>query len=72
MAKRGFSLYDMEQFLKEAGAEQVTEDAVLDLEKELERITERLAERSLRYAKHAGRRKLIKKADVMLTTHGLV
>ena len=72
MVKRGFSLYDMEQFMREAGAEQVTEDAVLELEKELERLTETLAHRTLKYAKHAGRSKLIKKSDIMLTRHGLV
>lgn len=72
MVKRGFSLYDIEQFMKEAGAQQVTEDAVLELEKELERLTEHLAHRTLRYAKHAGRSKLIKKSDIMLTKHGLV
>ncbi|MDE1762052.1 MAG: NFYB/HAP3 family transcription factor subunit [Candidatus Micrarchaeota archaeon] len=72
MAKRGFSLYDIEQFMKEAGAEQVTEDAVVELERELERLTEKLAHRALRYSHHAGRRKLIRKADVMLTNRGIV
>ena len=59
-------MYDIEQFIKEAGAEQVTEDAVVDLEKELERLTEKFAERALLYAKHAGRNKLIKRSDVLL------
>ncbi|MDE1850775.1 MAG: NFYB/HAP3 family transcription factor subunit [Candidatus Micrarchaeota archaeon] len=72
MGKRGFSLYDVEQFMREAGAQQVTEDAVVDLEKELERLTEKLADHALRYAKHAGRRKLIKKSDILLTKHGLI
>ena len=72
MAKRGFSLYDVEQIMREAGAEQMTEDAVVDLEKELERITEKIAERALRYAKHAGRNKLIRKSDILLTEHGIV
>ncbi|MDE1825393.1 MAG: NFYB/HAP3 family transcription factor subunit [Candidatus Micrarchaeota archaeon] len=72
MAKRGFSLYDIEQFMREAGAEQVTEDAVEDLERELERITEKLAERALKYAKHAGRSKLIRRSDVALVEHGIV
>ena len=67
MAKRGFSLYDVEQIMREAGAEQITEDAVLNLEKELERLTEIIAHRALRYAKHAGRNKLIKKSDILLT-----
>ncbi|VVB76902.1 DNA-binding protein HMf-1 [uncultured archaeon] len=67
MGERAFSLYDMEEFLREAGAERVTEDAVLNLEKELEKLTESVANRALRYAAHAGRRKLINKNDVMLT-----
>ncbi|MGI0141410.1 MAG: histone-like protein [Candidatus Micrarchaeales archaeon] len=72
MGKRGFSLYDIEQFMREAGAEQVTEDAVVELEKELERIAHILTDKTLTYARHAGRRKLIKKSDIMLTKHGLV
>ena len=67
MGERAFSLYDMEAFLREAGAERVTEDAVLNLERELEKLTEALANKALRYAAHAGRKKLIKKNDVLLT-----
>jgi histone H3/H4 len=63
---RGFSLYDIEQFIREAGAEKVTEDAVLDLEKELERLTEKIANKALKYARHAGRKKLIKGSDILL------
>jgi len=66
LAERGFSLYDIEQFIREAGAERVTEDAVVDLELELERLTEKIAERALKYAEHAGRRKLIRGSDVLL------
>jgi histone H3/H4 len=57
----------MEDFLKEAGAERVTEDAVLNLEKELEKLTETLAKKAMVYAAHAGRTKLINKNDVLLT-----
>ncbi|MDE1855565.1 MAG: NFYB/HAP3 family transcription factor subunit [Candidatus Micrarchaeota archaeon] len=60
-------MYDIEQFIREAGAERVTEDAVLDLEHELEKLTELIASRAIRYAEHAGRRKLIKKQDILLT-----
>ena len=67
MGARAFSLYDIEQFIREAGAERVTEDAVLNLERELERLTEAIANKAIRYAAHAGRRKLIKKNDVLLT-----
>ena len=34
MSERKFSLYDIEQFIREAGAERVTEDAVQDLERD--------------------------------------
>jgi histone H3/H4 len=67
LGERAFSLYDVEQFIREAGAEKVTEDAVLNLERELEKLTEALANKAIRYAAHAGRRKLIKKNDVLLT-----
>jgi len=71
LGDRAFSLYDMEEFFKEAGAERVTEDAVLNLERELEKLTQSVANKALRYAAHAGRRKLINKNDVMLTRNGL-
>jgi len=67
LGERAFSLYDMEEFLREAGAERVTEDAVLNLERELEKLTQSVANKALRYAAHAGRRKLINKNDVLLT-----
>ncbi len=67
MSERRFSLYDVEQFLREAGAERVTEDAVLDLERELEKLAEKIAANALRYAKHAGRNKLIRGSDILLT-----
>ncbi len=57
----------MEQFIREAGAEKVTEDAVLDLEKELEKLAESITNKAMRYAEHAGRRRLIKKSDILLT-----
>ena len=68
MGARAYSLYDVEQFIREAGAERVTEDAVLNLERELEKLTEVLAHKAILYAAHAGRRKLIKRKDIMLTT----
>ncbi|MDE1856213.1 MAG: NFYB/HAP3 family transcription factor subunit [Candidatus Micrarchaeota archaeon] len=67
MGKRGFSLYDIEQLMKDSGAEFISEDAVVDLEQELERMTEKIANRALSFAKHAGRNKLIKKSDILLT-----
>lgn len=67
MGERAFSLYDVEQFIREAGAERVTEDAVRDLEHRLEKLTELMASRAVRYAAHAGRSKLIKKQDILLS-----
>ncbi len=60
-------MYDIEQFIREAGAEKVTEDAVLDLERQLEKLASSITDNALRYASHAGRRKLIRKSDIMLT-----
>ena len=57
MNDREFSLYDIEQFLREAGAEKVTEDAVLNLEKELAKLADKVTGKAIRYAAHAGRKK---------------
>ena len=65
--KRVFSLYEIEQFIREAGAEKVTEDAVRDLEKEIERLANSITKKAIRYAGHAGRTKLIRTSDVLLT-----
>lgn len=67
MGGRRFSLYDIEQFIREAGAEKVTEDAVVDLEKELEKLCDTVTKKAMRYAEHAGRKKLIREEDIMLT-----
>lgn len=66
LGERAFSLYDIEAFIREAGAEKVTEDAVLNLERELEKLAESVANRAAKYAAHAGRHRLIKKNDVLL------
>lgn len=66
MVNREFSLYDIEQFLREAGAEKVNERAVISLEKELEdTVKELLAEASV-YANYAGRKRLIKRSDIVM------
>jgi len=44
----------------------VTEDAVLNLERELEKLTETIGNRAVKYAAHAGGRRLINKKDVLL------
>ena len=67
--KKSFSLYEIEQFIREAGAEKVTEDAVLRLEEEIEKLAEQMTERSRTYAQHAGR-KTIKADDVKLIFDG--
>lgn len=67
MSAREFSLYDVEQFLREAGAEKVTEEAVLNLERELSKLANKVTHKAVRYAAHAGRTKLIKREDILLT-----
>ncbi|MDE1768572.1 MAG: NFYB/HAP3 family transcription factor subunit [Candidatus Micrarchaeota archaeon] len=62
-----FSLYEIEQFIREAGAEKVTEDAVRDLEMEIERLANTITKKAMTYAEHAGRRKLIRTSDILLT-----
>lgn len=71
MVARKFSLYDIEQFIREAGAERITEDAVTGLEKEIEKLAERITSKAMRYAEHAGRSKLIKRSDILLTDRAL-
>ncbi|MGC8648756.1 MAG: hypothetical protein ACP5UN_00855 [Candidatus Micrarchaeia archaeon] len=65
---REFSLYDIEEFLKEAGAERVNEKAIVSLEKELEDTVKELIGEATLYANYAGRQKLIKKDDVKLVS----
>lgn len=67
MGQKEFSLYEIEQFIREAGAEKVTEDAVRDLERELERLANSITKKAITYAEHAGRKKLIRTSDVLLT-----
>ncbi len=70
MGERAFSLYDVEEFIREAGAERIGEDAVVDLERELEKLTEALTKKAKLYAEHAGRNRLIRKDDVLLLRKG--
>ncbi len=64
--KRGFSLYDIEEFLREAGAQKVHEGALLSFEKELESTVDELINEATLYANYAGRRKVIKYSDIEL------
>lgn len=66
--KREFSLYDVEQFLKEAGAERIHEKAVVSFEQELERTVHELVDQATFYANYAGRNTLIKNADIALAS----
>jgi histone H3/H4 len=66
MKKREFSLYDIEQFLRDAGAERVNEKAVISLENELEDTVRVLVENASVYASYAGRKRLINNSDVNL------
>ena len=70
MAKRhSFSLYDIEQFLRDAGAERVNEKALLSLERELQDTLDSLINEASVYANYAGRKRLIKSSDIALTKH---
>jgi histone H3/H4 len=69
MKKREFSLYDIEQFLRDAGAERVNEKAVVSLEKELEDTVRELLDGARMYASYAGREKLVKSSDIELVQH---
>ncbi len=64
--QRGFSLYDVEQFLKEAGAEKINENAVISLEQELEQTVKELVDEASFYANYAGRKAVIKRSDLAL------
>ncbi len=68
--RRGFSLYDIEQFLREAGAERINERAVVSMELELQETVRELVEEASMYASYAGRNKLIKHTDVLLAVRG--
>ena len=64
--QRSFSLYDIEQFLKEAGAEKINEKAVITLEQELEQTVNELVGEASFYANYAGRKNVIKCSDLEL------
>lgn len=68
--KRAFSLYDVEQFLREAGAERINERAVISLEKELQDTVNEIVDEASVYANYAGRKRVINAADVRLANKG--
>lgn len=62
--KKGFSYYDIEQFLREAGAEKINEKAIVTFEEELEGAVRELVTDAQAYANYAGRKRLITVSDV--------
>lgn len=66
MKGRAFSLYDIEEFIKEAGAEKINERAVVSLEQELEDTVKELVDEAKVYANYAGRKSIITDSDIEL------
>ncbi len=62
--QKGFSYYDIEDFLREAGAERINEKAVKSFEEELESFVKEMAEEAEVFANYAGRRKKITNKDI--------
>jgi histone H3/H4 len=65
---RGFSYYDVEQFLREAGAEKVNEKAIMSFKEELEQEVKELIGEAEICATYAGRKNLIKCSDIDLAS----
>jgi len=63
-------MYDIEQFLKDAGAERINEKAMISLERELQDTVNDLVDQASVYANYAGRRKLINLSDITLAKKG--
>ncbi len=63
--KRGLSLYEIEEYLKDAGAEKISEDAVFTFEKEIEKMADELMGFASIFANYAGRKSLIKGSDIV-------
>ncbi|MGC8568297.1 MAG: hypothetical protein ACP5RP_03610 [Candidatus Micrarchaeia archaeon] len=64
--KKAISLYDIEEFIREAGAEKVNEKAVISLERNIEDMLSDLIDEAKQYASYAGRSSLIKTSDIEL------
>ncbi len=67
---RAFSLYDIEEFLREAGAERINERAIESLEQELESTVNELINDARIYANYAGRTRLITNSDINMAKNG--
>ncbi len=69
--QKGFSYYDIEEFLRDAGAKRINEGAVVSFERELEDTVKNLIDEAGMYANYAGRQKKITYSDVdMARTYG--
>lgn len=66
MKQKRFSYYDIEQFLREAGAERINEKAVRTFEEELEDTVKDLVEEAEVYARYAGRKQVINSSDISM------
>jgi len=64
-SKRLIPLAAMEQIMKQAGAERVSDKAKATLKEELEEYAKKIAKDAVTYALHAGR-KTIKSGDIKL------
>ena len=69
LVRQSFSLYDMDGLLREAGAERVSEDASKKLAEFLEDDAKRILFKAGVYAKHAGRKNIMKKDVVLAAKH---
>ncbi len=63
--KPAFSLFDMDAFIRDAGAERVSEDASRKLDELLEDSAKQVLFRARILARHAGRKKIMR-SDVIL------
>lgn len=64
MKGKGFSYYDIEQFLRDAGAERINEKAIRSFEEELKDAVSELVEGAEIYANHAGRTHTVTNSDI--------
>ncbi len=62
--QKGFSYYDIEEFLRDAGATRINEAAIKSFEEELKDTIEGIVEEAETYASHAGRSKKITFSDI--------
>ncbi len=64
MQEKKFSYYDVEQFLREAGAERINEDAIRSFAEELNDYMKEVVEEAEVYANHAGRTRVVTNSDI--------